>query len=733
MSEGNKKFVINSGMIYLCKRLYHYLKPHYKLSFLLQGVTLLCIAYGAIVPPITQSIFDNALGKKNFPLFYSLLAVLFIGLFVFIAGLVVSDILQTLLGTRICDELKKQMFRKIHYLSAENYRQNVPGNLLHRFGEHFETVSYALTQVVLGYFSNVLFTIAAGGILIYLNWQLSIFVFLLMPVIFYAAHKVSELGVRETDMKDDQENALFEMAREDIDLHTPIKMLRLKEARIQQFESGLHQLEKKDFWANFLIASTVTIIKAGIIFLRLVIIILGSYWVFTGYLSFGSFFAFLTMYISFSATINDVVTSYPVLIRASQGMAAIEELALFPTNEEQQKNLPELGRFSKSIKFKHVSFAYTEGQNVLDDINLEIFAGESVGIIGVNGAGKSTLFDLLLRQDKPTAGQIELDGKDIWAYSEDSLLSQFGMVLRHPGLFHISIFDNIRMGKLDATYQDIITAAKAAEIHDEILAFPDGYNTVLNWSEENISAGQMQRIILARALVSNPAILVLDEATSVLDAYNQEAINMTLRQQARLRTTIMVTHHLKETRFLKKIIMLDKGKIAEIGSHDELIQAKGKYYQLWEKQTGVDISADKRQVKIDLDWLRRIPLFETFTDELLHFCAEKFIIEEAKPNQIVFEEKRVGKKFYIIARGRVEISKKLTGKNRKDIAVLENGDYFGEIALLYSRPRTARAMAKEMCSFLVLRQEQFAAVLGKLPQDVRENFLRTAMERLQEL
>jgi ATP-binding cassette, subfamily B, bacterial len=716
------------GVWFFYKKMFRYLKKYPQWSIPLTIITVIMVLYSASIPLITRAIFDDALTRKDTNLFLILLSILIFGFFLLAILWVTKDILQALLGVRLANHFRGEMFKKIHELSQINYRRNMPGNLLHRF-ENYALMTYVLTQTFWSAIRSSSLVIIAASIMIYLNWAISILVFIIMPLTFFSANRLSKLAENRSVTREKEDAGLFHMVREDIDFHSFLPILRLKKHRITQFKQQMMEFEKKDTLYNTFLLFTNTSISSGVVLLQLLIIVFGSYGVFTGSLSFGAFVAYLTIYTAFSYAVNNLGEYYPVLTRASHLLFKIEELLEFPT-ENQQKILPDLPRLTNSIRFDQVCFAYTEDHQVLKNMEFEILAGESVAIIGASGSGKSTLLDLLLRQEKPGLGKIELDGKDIWLHSQESLYSQIGIVPRRPGLFLMSIRDNIRMGKLDATLSEIIEAAKAAEIHDEIMMLPDGYDTLLVFGGSNLSSGQMQRIVLARALVSNPAILVLDEATSALDAYNQEAISATLNKQAKHRTTIVVTHHLKEVTEFKKIIFLEKGQIVETGSHEELINKRGKYYQLWEKQSGVAISNDKRSIQVKLSWLRNIPIFEKLDDETLDFCVKKLSIQETPSDQVIFEQGSIGKKFYIIVNGRVAISKKISENEIKTVE-LEDGDFFGEIALLHSVPRTARATTLDACNFLVLHQTQFSEVLEKLPDHVRTELQKIASERLQ--
>lgn len=725
----NPKAFSQNGLIYFCQHIFVYLKQYYKLSIPLIFCTLLIVACTATIPLITKMILDDALPNRDIHLFFVLLGILIVELLFISIASVASNALQASLGVKISSDLRMKMFKQIHHLSHSNYRTNTPGDLLQRFGENLGMITHVLTQVFWIFAGRSLFTITATVILLFLNWQLALIVFLSMALFFYAANRFSVLAEQQLGSKESEEAKLFDLTREDIYGHATVTLLRLKRYRVKRFSEQLLKFEKKGILYNLLISLTNTTIATSMILLRLIVIVLGSYWVFNGHFSLGSFFGFLTLYLTFTSAISAAAEAYPTLIQGANGMARVRELIDFPVSKEREKQLPDLDRFTHTIRFNDVNFAYTHNYHTgLHNINFEIVSGESVGIIGASGSGKSTLLSLLLRQEMPDTGRIEIDGKNIWEHSAISLLNQMGVVSRNPGIFQMSIFDNIRMGKLNATREEVIAAAKMAEIHNEIVALPNSYRTLVTQGGESFSAGQVQRIVLARALLSNPAILVLDEATSALDIHNQEAVHETLRRQAKDRTTVMVTHHLKEVIELEKIILIDKGEIVEVGNHDALIKAKGKYYQLWEKQSGVDIETNRAKIK--LKWLRRISLFEKFDDKTLRFCVEQFMIEEVTPDQLVFEENTIGNKFYIIVTGSVLISKLTENGQRKEIAILEDGDFFGEIALLHSVPRTARATTIDNCCFLVLRKEQFSAVFDKLPEHIQEELNKVAQDRL---
>jgi ATP-binding cassette subfamily B protein len=247
--------------------------------------------------------------------------------------------------------------------------------------------------------------------------------------------------------------------------------------------------------------------------------------------------------------------------------------------------------------FKDVFFKYPERNEslrdfdnheyVLSNINLEIQAGQSVAFVGPSGSGKSTLLHLLLHDIKATQGQLLIDGIHYDDIYLPSLFKQIGVIYQDALLFNDTIENNIRMGKQTATQDEIIAAARQAELHDDVVKFPLGYDTVVGNKATALSGGQCQRIAIARALISNPALLLLDEATSALDPFNCEAIDQTFNKMAGSRTIISITHRLKSAVNADQIFVMDKGEIVECGKHEELLARRGLYFQLWEKQNEV--------------------------------------------------------------------------------------------------------------------------------------------------
>ncbi|RMD84273.1 MAG: ABC transporter ATP-binding protein [Candidatus Dadabacteria bacterium] len=278
-----------------------------------------------------------------------------------------------------------------------------------------------------------------------------------------------------------------------------------------------------------------------------------------------------------------------VTVRLSKATIAAERVFAVLHADDRikvRKDARPAPRFRGRIHFKHVSFSYRPGLRVLEDITFTVKPGQTVAIVGANGAGKSTLCGLLPRLYDPDEGSITIDGEKISHFTLESLREQIAVVMQHPMLFPGTIRENIAYGKLDATEEEIVTAAKRAGIHDFVSSLPAGYDTPVGERGETLSGGQRQKIAIARAVIKDPAILILDEPTAELDATSAALVNRTLREVAAGKTTLRVGHRLSELKDADLIVVLEAGRITQMGTHEQLVRMPGWYRKVYELQGG---------------------------------------------------------------------------------------------------------------------------------------------------
>ena len=268
------------------------------------------------------------------------------------------------------------------------------------------------------------------------------------------------------------------------------------------------------------------------------------------------------------------------MIHAYAGAERIFEVMDTPVESFDAPNAKAMPQIGGRVSFKDVTFGYDPGKPVLRGINLEVAPGEMIGLVGKSGVGKSTFINLICRFYDVSRGRLDVDGEDIREIRLEDLRGQIGLVHQEPTLFNVTIADNIRYGKPDATFDEVIRAAIAAEAHEFIIAKPDGYDTKVGERGGKLSGGEKQRISIARAILHDPKILILDEATSSLDTPTEKKIQIAIARLVKGRTTFAIAHRLSTLRNADRLVVLDDGKITEVGTHEELIARRGIFYKL---------------------------------------------------------------------------------------------------------------------------------------------------------
>jgi ATP-binding cassette subfamily B protein len=353
-----------------------------------------------------------------------------------------------------------------------------------------------------------------------------------------------------------------------------------------------------------------------------------------------------------------------------------------------------------------------------------------VALVGPSGSGKSTALALLMRFHDPDAGAVRIDGHDLRDLTQASVRAQSGVVLQEHGLFDLRLRENIRLGRPGASDEALEAAARAAGVDEVARRLPEGYDTMLGERGGQLSGGQRQRVAIARALLRDPAILLLDEATSALDAATEAAINETLYALGRSRTVIAVTHRLASAAHADSIVVLDDGRVVDRGTYAELLACEGRYRELWTKQSGFVLSPDGERAEVAPARLRRLPILQHLDPALLGEPSRLFVTAHHPDGRTVVHEGDPGDRFYLVARGRLEVTQATAGGGSRRLGVLEDGDHFGEVALLHNTTRTATVRTLTPCVCLSLAREPFAHLLARAPH-VRAGLERAASAYVQ--
>jgi ATP-binding cassette, subfamily B, bacterial len=687
------------------------------------------VAFDTLFPLSTKFLIDLAITPHD----GRVLVLLIIGLALLYIlssfGSLASDYLISAVAARVLNDLRLKMFSHLQNLPASYYSHVQVGEIITYFNTDLTAIEYALTYSIIPGIQYVLQLLISVGVLFMLDVPLAIITIIILPFTAILPKRYADQATALTFQRRDKEAGISNTVQENLQANAVTRIFGLSSSSIAAFSKQLKpyaEIATKSAFVGWLVNRTTNI---GQYLIQLLVIGMGGYLVFLGKLSIGSLVGFTTLLISVGYAVSLVSVAFAGLIPAVASLERVEGLLNEKILISDNLEVP-LQRFSEQISFDQVTFGYNSPieKPILNHLNFSIPCGQSIAIIGRSGSGKSTLLNLLMRFYDPQEGRILLDGKDIQRASLTSLRSQMGVVFQDTFLFNTTLRENIRMGKIGATDAEVEEAAKAAEVHDAIMSLPAQYDTLAGEQGKSLSGGQRQRIALARAIIRHPAILLLDEATSALDPQTEMLIYDTLKDLRRTCTILSVTHRLKPIADMDQILVMDHGQVAELGTHEDLMIRNGLYFQMATQQSGFTISSDGQNAEITPTRLRSIPLFEGLEDAVLTQLADLFVPEQYDSGQTVICQGEMGNKFYIIVRGKMSVTILSPEQKLTQMTPMQDGDYFGEIALLEEGRRTATICAILPSLLLSLERRHFLNVLKNYPA-IRETIEQSARNR----
>ncbi|SFD39364.1 ATP-binding cassette, subfamily B [Lentibacillus persicus] len=479
--------------------------------------------------------------------------------------------------------LREDLFRQFHRLPIAFFDKRQHGELMSRITNDIDNINNTLNQSVIQIFTSILTLTGTVVVMLVLSPLLTLITMGIVPVMFMAIRWITHRTGPLYKLQQQHLGNLNGYVEETVSGQHVIKTFSQEKRVISEFREHNANLQHAGFWAQTFagfipkVMNMLNFLSFGLIGLA------GGILAIQGVITVGVIVIFTEYARQFTRPLNELSNQFNILLSAVAGAERVFNIIDQEQEETDEKDARAITTTDGRVDFNSVSFAY-ENTPILKNINFTTEPGQTVAFVGHTGAGKTTIINLISRFYNYDSGSITLDGIDLKSITRDSLRKQMAFVLQDAFLFHATIKENIRYGRLDATDEEVVEAAKNANAHSFIDRLPSGYNTVLDQEGSGISQGQKQLITIARAILADPSILVLDEATSNIDTVTELQIQDALKRLMQGRTSFVIAHRLNTIQEADNIIMLENGEIIEQGSHESLIHQHGKYYNLYKEQ-----------------------------------------------------------------------------------------------------------------------------------------------------
>jgi ABC-type multidrug transport system fused ATPase/permease subunit len=554
----------------------------YKLRTALAIISLLAATLTALVPPYLAKVaLDDGIRQQDLRALTVIVALFVVAGLANLATSAAQTYFTGWTGERILADLRNKLFRHLQRLSLGFYERNRAGVIISRLTNDVDALDQLVTDGVTTLVQNTLLLVGSAAILFWLDWRLALATLSVIPAMAIATAIFRIRSSRAYRAVRERLGLVTATLAEDIAGMRVVQSFTRESARRRNFE---------EVNAHYRAANQQTVITNGLYFpfvdflsavATAVVLGYGGYMVAGGELTVGTLFAFILYVSNFFDPVQQLSQLYNTFLAA---VAALDKIMDVMDEEPEVRDRPgagELGRIDGHVELRNLRFGYGEGPEVLHGLDLDVPAGTTVALVGHTGAGKSTIAKLLARFYDPREGSITVDGTDLRDVTQESLRRQLGIVPQEGFLFAGSVRDNIAFGRADATNEEIRAAASAVGAHDFIMRLEDGYETDVQERGTRLSLGQRQLVAFARALLADPRILILDEATSSVDIGTERRIETALRTLLAGRTAFVIAHRLSTIRGADLIVVLEHGQIVEQGSHDELMARRGLYTALY--------------------------------------------------------------------------------------------------------------------------------------------------------
>ncbi len=691
------------------RRLWHHLRPvarPYRWRFAeLMAYVLLGVVLTIAMPLASKYLIDNILPQRDGRLLAAFIGVL-LALYVYQALLGLrTGYVSALLDLRIFFGLQQRMFTHIQRLSHDFHDRTTVGDLMSRMSNDLGQGHQAFAELTVTPLPAVLSLVAALITIFVLEWQFALIVLAIIPLLV-VIYRFSGPRVRQLSLRQQRASgAAMATLEEAVSGQSALKAFGADRYAERSYASRVQSMFRTGMRMSVYGAAIDSAVGLATALPLLAILGYGGYQVTQGNLSLGTLVALTGLLPSVIQPVTSLADLVETLQKSSGSLVRITQLLDEPVTVDDPADPVALTSPAGRIDLHDVSFAYLEGRRAVDGVSLRLDPGTQTTIVGGSGSGKSTLLALLMRFYDPTQGSITLDGIDLRQLRLAELRGVVGLVSQDTVTFDATLRENIVLGRTDVTDAQIDAAVRAARLDDFVRTLPQGLDTLLGERAARLSGGQRQRVGIARALLSDPLVLLLDEPTSALDRNVELELLDTLSAVREGRTTVTVTHRVDTASTADQIVVMQDGHVAEVGRHAELLENDGPY---------VSLLRGTRQGAGTPTPLARIPLFDGGPVEAMAALEACLVAEQVSAGQQVVVEGDASDATYLIRAGRLRVDVGPPGA-RRQIRTLGPGDFFGELVLAGQQFRTATVTAIDDAQLAVLRLADYRDVATRFP------------------
>lgn len=548
---------------------------------------ILTSGIGVLSPYISSGFYYDEVLSTEGKFYGQLLLVIGIILATRIISMIVNIInsyITSIIAARVTYDLKKEIFKSIERLSISYFTNRQTGGLMTQVNRDANNIYFFFCDTVPYFLVNAFQIIGILFIMFMMNWKLTVISLALVPIVAILIKKLFDQMEKFHAKRFSASRSLNSLLSDVLTGIRVVKAFSKEDAEADRFKKRNQSVAEADKKASLYNSTAFPIVNFLLYIGNILILGIGGWMVIKGEITYGmllTFTSYMNMIYSpmmfFIDVVYMVTDSLNSMNRLSEIMDAIPDVA-------ESEHPVSLGEVKGHVEFKNVEFSYEKNRKIIDGVSFDIEPGKIIGIVGHTGAGKSTLANLLIRLYDVGSGEIKIDGVNVKDIPFNELRKNIAIVSQETYLFMGTIKDNIKYACPDASDEDVITASKIAGAHDFIIKLPDGYDTKIGFGYKDLSGGERQRVSIARAILLNPRILIMDEATAAMDTQTERQIQTALEQLIKGRTTIMIAHRLSTLRDADHLIVIENGKMPEFGTHAELIRKKGIYYGLYKMQ-----------------------------------------------------------------------------------------------------------------------------------------------------